>query len=131
MTDHPNMYVARRLWDAISSGDRDGVRELLSPDVVWRSHSAGSLSGEWKGADAVLDLLARTGELVDQLRSTLCDIYASEGGAVVRYRVEASRGAERLETEHLVIQRIRDGRVIEATTVPQDAERNLRFWRLH
>jgi ketosteroid isomerase-like protein len=131
MVEHPNARIARRLWEATSEGDANAIREILAPDVRWCSYDSGSLSGELEGSDAVVDLLARSGEIVDDLCSTLVDIYASERGAVLHYKVVARRGGEELEMEILLVERTEAGRIVEVFTVPRDAERNTRFWQNH
>jgi ketosteroid isomerase-like protein len=110
MVEHPNARIARRLWEATSEGDANAIREILAPDVRWCSYDSGSLSGELEGSDAVVDLLARSGEIVDDL---------------------AQRGGEELEMEILLVQRTQAGRIVEVFTVPRDAQRNIRFWQNH
>lgn len=122
--------LARRLWDATSEGDADALLGLYAPDVVWRSYGSNPLSREVKGSRAVLDELARFGEGVDDLSSALLDIFASERGAVIHYRVTARRGPKRLETEAVMLLRIEGGRVTRVCVIPGDQERNDRFWRV-
>lgn len=127
---HPNASIARELWIAASESDAAGIRRLLAPDVEWRTFSSGSLSGSLRGADAVLDLLARSGEIVDELTTDLIDIYASDDGAVTHCRVSAHLGPRNLETEIMLVMRIRSGRVASAFAVPVDAQADS-FWLSH
>lgn len=127
-THRDNATIARMVWDATSRGDASGLRELLSPDVTWHSYSSGVLSGVFKGPDGVVDLLARTGELVDGLRSELIDVFASASGAVIHYRVSAVRGLQSLETEVLLRMRIEQRRIVDVFTLSKDAERSDSFW---
>jgi len=126
--EHPHYAMAEDLWSAVSSGDASRLRRILSPNIRWHSYGAGDLSGTFVGADAVLDLLASTGEMVDQLASTLIDISVSDRGAVLRYEVEAQRGSKKLHVEHLAILEIRADRIVETITVPVDQDENDRFW---
>jgi ketosteroid isomerase-like protein len=129
--EHPNAAVARGIWLATSEGDADALRRLLAPDIVWRILSMGALSGAAEGADGVIDLFARSGELVDALTSELIDIYSSADGAVVHYRLRAARDARHLDTEVLVVLRIRAGRASEALSVPVRQKESEAFWRSH
>jgi ketosteroid isomerase-like protein len=129
--DHPNDRLARAIWAATSTGDADALREQLAPDVVWNAHSAGSLSGEYGGVEAVIELLARAGDLVDDLRVDLSDMLVSNRGAVVSYHLTARRGDRVLDTDMLLVSHIREGRVTEVFTVPVDAVESDRFWSLH
>jgi ketosteroid isomerase-like protein len=123
--------VARDIWLATSEGDADALRRLLTPTVVWRALARGALTGTAQGADAVIDLFARSGELVDALTSELIDIYSSADGAVVHYRLHAARGPSRLDTEMLLVLRVRAGRVSEALSVPVRQKESEAFWRSH
>ena len=80
------------------------------------------------GHDAVLALLARVGELSDELEAELLDIFVSDRGAVLHYAIEARRGLSTLETEHLFVIRIDDGVITDAVFAPVDQERYDRFW---
>lgn len=129
--EHPNARVVRALWEAIAAGDRDAFQALLSDGARWEVGNAGVLNGEHKGIAEIVSMLARSGEQVERLRSTLLDVYASEHGAVVHYRLEAQRGGQALNTEMLIVCQIRDGQVTDAFSVPRDAAGSERFWAIH
>ena len=126
-----NDAIARELWLAASEGNAEAIRRMLHPDIAWRSFSSGSLSGSIQGVEAVIDLLARTGELVDELNTSLIDIYASDTGAVIHYRVHAARGPKTVEGEGLLVMRMRRGLVVEAFAAPVDDGALDRFWLSH
>ncbi len=128
MAGQRNAEIARELWIATSRGDADAIRALFSENIVWVVRSGGDLSGEVKGREAAVMLMARAGEDVDELHSTLLDVYSSETGVVLRYRVEAERSGELLDTEILLVAEIEDEQVQHVETVPVDPERNVRFW---
>jgi ketosteroid isomerase-like protein len=123
--------VARELWRATAESDSQSIRELLSPDVIWSTLSSGDLSGSICGPDAVLDQLARTGELVEDLTFDLIDIYSSARGAVLHFRTRASRDTRTLDTEVLLVLRMTHGVVVRAFTVPVEANLDDRFWSSH
>ena len=59
MREDLHSSIARQLWRAIAESDSDGIRELLSPNVVWSTRSSGALNGSIEGPDAVIDRLER------------------------------------------------------------------------
>jgi ketosteroid isomerase-like protein len=120
----------RRLWNAAARGDAEGVREAYGPGAVLRAHGSNPLAGEFKGGHAILDYLARMGELVDDLHLELLDVYSSDEGAVIRYRTVADRGPKHLDMEYLYVGRIAHGRVVEVDLVAADQRRSDDFWRL-
>ena len=125
---HLHRQTALRLWEAIASGEPDALREVLAPKTVWRMYGRSPLAGSYIGADAVLGLMAEVGERCDTMRADLVDILVSERGAVLRYAIDARRGAHRLEIEHVLITRIACGKIVEAVFAPLDQEKYDRFW---
>jgi ketosteroid isomerase-like protein len=129
MGTHPNAVVARRLWDAIARGDAAALRALMSEKTSWRMPGRSLVAGTYVGADAVLDFMARVGELTDELHSDLVDVFVSDRGAVLRYTIHAARGARTLDGEHLFMIRVVAGRITEAVFAPVDQQRYDRFFR--
>jgi len=121
--------VARRLWAAASQGDPDPVLQF-DPKIVWRTYGTGPNAGEFYGIDAVLQYLASAGEGVEDMRSDLIDVQASEQGAVILYRVTANRGPKRLDGRFSLWLSIDEGVVREVAAVPFDQAANDAFWAL-
>lgn len=126
--EHPHVDLALSLWQATSESDVARIAQLLDPRVTWSFLFAGSTEGEAKGVDEVITSLARTGELVDDLCSELIDVYASDRGAVLLYRLEASRGPRNLSTDVLLQLDIDGGRVVAARSMPVRSDENRSFW---
>lgn len=128
MREHRNLRVARRLWDSIATADVSALHALLSEKSVWRMYGDSPLAGSYVGADEIIEWMARVGELTNELRSDLVDIFTSDQGAVLRYRVHAVRGIQELDMEHLFMIRVEDGCIIEAIFAPIDQARYDRFF---
>jgi ketosteroid isomerase-like protein len=128
MRAHPNLIVARELWEAIADADLLALHALLSDKAVWRMYGESPLAGSYVGPDEILQMMARVGELTSELRSDLIDIFVSEAGAVLRYRLHAVRGIQELDMEHLFMIRVEAGRIIEAVFAPIDQARYDRFF---
>jgi ketosteroid isomerase-like protein len=128
VAEHPNLRIAKKVWDAASCGSAALLREVLSPGVVFRAYGAGELTGIYAGVNATLDFLASSADLSDSLVSQLVDIYVSEEGAVLRYKVTARRPGVDLDGETLMMLRIIDGFVVECVAVPIDQIRSDEFW---
>ena len=59
MTEHPNAVTVRRSFEAWNSGRLDVIREYISEDAVLHFAGNNSMSGTYRGRDAVMDALAR------------------------------------------------------------------------
>lgn len=128
MASHPHRALAERLWEGIATADVDALREVLAPKCVWRMYGRSPLAGSYVGLEAILGFMAEVGERSDELRADLVDVFVSERGAVLRYAIEARRGAHELAIEHLMLTRIEQGRIVEAVFAPLDQEKYDRFW---
>src|SRR5262245_54982197 len=130
-TEHPNLLLMRRLWEASARGDGEAVAAGYAPDAVLSAPGGPipPLSGEFKGKEQILDYLASWGEVVDDSRSEILDMYASDSGAVVRYRTLAMRGGRQLDMQFLYVAAIEAGRIVRATIVAMDQRRYDEFWR--
>jgi ketosteroid isomerase-like protein len=123
-----NAEIARRLWNATAEGNVDALLEGYSPDVVWHSYGKSPIARVIRGSAALLEYFALTADLVDDMKSDLLEVYGSERGAVIRYRVQASRGPKHLDGEVLLAVVIEDGRVVRGDLVPFEPRAHDAFW---
>lgn len=121
--------IARRLWDAASTGDPDPVLQF-HPQVIWRSYGSSPSAGTYRGIDEVLHYLSSSGESVEDMHSELVEILVSGLGAILHYRTSARRGPKQLECQFFLWLRIENGVVCEVAAVPWDQAANDAFWRL-
>jgi ketosteroid isomerase-like protein len=114
-----NVQILRRAWDAIARGDAEDLRAVVAPDVVWHATARGApWSGEHRGAEVMLDFLARVGEVTDVFDAQLVDVLASEQRVLVVFHVRLGIGARRLEVDYLLLARIAGGLAQEIWTAP-------------
>jgi len=128
MTRHPNIAVAKRLWNAIATADVEQLQAVIAPDAVWIMPGRSPLAGRHEGIDAILGFLALTGELADELESQLLDVFTSDRGVILRYSVHASRRDRVLDIEHLFMIRVEHGCIVEGIFAPIDQGLYDRFW---
>ena len=63
MIEHPNSLLVHHCLQAASEGDRQTLRALWAPDIVWHIKGMSPWQGDVKGADNVLEYLAQIGEV--------------------------------------------------------------------
>lgn len=129
MLKHPNVRLARRAWLAVSRGDVDDLRDLVSDDVVWHTSGRSAWAGEHVGVDGVLEFLGRFGGAADEFNSDLTDILASDDRAVILFHVTGRRRDRRLELDYALVCEIRDGRICRVRAVPFDQYAVDEFWK--
>jgi len=129
MGEHPNAALARHTWEAISRGDAESLRELLSPEIVWHATALGTpWSGARRGYDAIVDFLARVGEMTDTFDAKWIDVLTSDERVLVIFHVSLGIGARRTEVDYLLLGRVEFGRLAEVWTAPLDPTAIESFW---
>jgi hypothetical protein len=129
MTEHPNAQLARRAWDAISNGDAPALRDTMNEDVVWRATARGTpWAGTHQGPDAIVDFLARVGEVSDVFHASLVDVLASDERVLFVFHVSLRREGRVAELDYLLLSRVHEGRFSEMWTVPLDPATIENFW---
>jgi len=62
VTEHPNIELTRRGYEAFAQGDLAALSELIADDVTWHALGVGPLSGTYHGRDEVFGFFGRLAE---------------------------------------------------------------------
>ena len=129
MTDHPNVELTRRAYEAFARGDIAALAELIAADVTWHVAPPGPLSGTYHGRDEVLGFFGRLAEeTAGTFRLAVHDILANDEHAVALCTLSASRGGKSIETPVANVGHIRDGKVTEFWGAVAEPEAIIGFW---
>lgn len=129
LEDHPNALLARRAWDAISRGDAKALHDCLTDDVVWRATAQRTpWAGVHRGPDAVVDFLARVGEVSDFFQAELVDVLVSDARVLFVFHASFRRAGRVAELDYLLLGRVEGGRFAEMWTAPLDPATIESFW---
>lgn len=129
MIEHPNSLLVHHCLQAANEGDRQTLRALWAPDIVWHLKGIGPLQRDIKGVDNVFEYLAQIGEIgTVGLRTEVEDVMVSNRRAAMICHAYAEIGDRVLDGDFLVIADIMSRRVQEITTVPIDPDRVAAFW---
>lgn len=113
-TEHPNVAVLRRLYDAYARRDRDTICALLAEDCRWNIPGRGPKAGTHIGQSAILELFrdlmrASNGSAVIELH----DVLANDTTAVALQTGRATIDGITSELKEVLVHTIRDGKVVE------------------
>jgi ketosteroid isomerase-like protein len=126
---HPNVEVFKRVYDAFTSGDMDGLAELIAPDVVWHVPGTNVISGEYTSRDAIFGCFNKIFELsAGTYRPQLHDIVANDQHTVALMHVTARRGDKKLDQDYAFISHIRAGQIAELWEAWIDGTAWNEFW---
>jgi hypothetical protein len=130
MAEHPDVALVRRGYVAFSSGDVATLSELLAEDARQYQPGSGSMSGEFRGRDAILAFYVRlASETNGTFRVELEHVYTDgEGRVVACSRNTAQRGDRRLNTGAALVFAIKDGKAQDLHGVEEDLDDWDAFW---
>jgi uncharacterized protein len=118
---HPNEELVRSAFDAFAKGDVDTLRESMDQDAVWYVPGRNQLSGDHRGADAILGFFAKTMELSGgTFRMEVHDVVANDDHAVALFGARAEREDRSYENRNVLVIHIRNGKLVETWLLSQD-----------
>ncbi|NJO42673.1 MAG: SnoaL-like domain-containing protein [Cyanobacteria bacterium CRU_2_1] len=130
-TDHPNVAIVQRYYQAYSSGDLATVREIFAPDITWTIPGHHPLAGTKRGLDEVLaffDQLAKA-----QFRAEVLFLGGNDA-----YVVDVHRGWSNLESGENIgelwalLFRIENDQIAEAINFPGNQHTaDAFFWQVY
>ena len=108
--------VVRAFYDARARHEHEALRPLVTEDVVFHESGAESYSGDYAGADALIDHFDR---LLEQTKGTFTleptDVIETEDYAAARISWFAERAGVRSDGLELAIFRFRDRKIAEVS----------------
>ncbi len=107
--------------DAVDRGDLETIRELLHPDVVYRSPGRGRISGVHLGVDAVcavMQVLPRPG--ASQLRTERTHLFVDRDGGASFHRLSGRLDGRSVSYELVLRLHVGDGLLEEITELTSD-----------
>jgi hypothetical protein len=113
MAEHPNVSLHRKGHDAFRSGDIDTLSGLFAEDTVWHWPGRSEFGGEFRGRDAILELLGRFGQRADALEFVDQEFLANDTHTSALSHMKATREGNTLEFDLCEVVRWRDGQVAE------------------
>jgi uncharacterized protein len=129
VTEHPNVELTRRGYDAFAKGDLAALSGLLADDVIWHVTGAGPLSGTYRGRDEVFGFFGRLAEETGgTFRLDVHDVLANDEHTVALCWLTASRGGKSIQIPVANVSHVSDGKVTEFWAATTDPEASIDFW---
>ncbi|HEY7010679.1 MAG TPA: nuclear transport factor 2 family protein [Jatrophihabitantaceae bacterium] len=130
MAEHPDVALVRRGYAAFSTGDIATLSELIADDARQFQPGSSSMSGEYKGRDAILAFYGRlASETNGTFRVELEHVYTDGQGRVVACsRNTAQRGERQLNSGAALVFTIKDGKAQDLHGVEEDLDEWDNFW---
>ena len=127
--EHPNVIAYKRMIAAFNNNDLSAVESLVHPEMVYTIPGESPLACNTRGVAAHIGVLRRARELsAGTLRLEPRAVAADGDFLFVWGRITAERPGKSLDSEHCVMYKFNEGKVVEGRTVPLDLYRFDEFW---
>ena len=129
VTEHPNLVAYKRMIAAFNANDLSAVEALVHPDLEYTIPGRSSIACHTRGVTAHLQALRRAKELTQgTLRLQPHAVTADGDYLLVWGRITAERDGKRLDSDHCVMYRFGEGKIVEGRTIPIDLYAFDEFW---
>ncbi|GAB2846255.1 nuclear transport factor 2 family protein [Lentzea nigeriaca] len=129
MTDHPNVELMRKVYDAFGVGDVQTAGSYWHENSVHHYPGRSPLSGEHHGLEESIAFATKMFELTDgKIQMDVLEIGASENHAFALLHTKYERKGVALEMPFVNVARIVDGKIAEFWTYPNDLYTIDEFW---
>lgn len=129
MSEHPNVDLLRRGYDAYAEGDLDTLDKLFHDDLVWHVAGRSPISGDYRGKEEVIGYFGKLAELSDgTAKIEVHDFLADDehGVAIVRELATRNGSDHRGMATHVF--HLSDGQVTEMWDAQVDQQSKDEFW---
>ena len=131
MTDHPNVELMRKVYDAFGTGDIQTAAGYWKPDAVHHYPGHNPLSGVHRGLEDSIAFAGKMFELTEgKMRMDVQEIGASDNHAFALLQTHYERNGQSLDMPFVNVARIEDGKIAEFWTYPNDVYATDEFWNL-
>ncbi|HEY5375528.1 MAG TPA: nuclear transport factor 2 family protein [Polyangiaceae bacterium] len=128
-TEHPNVTVYKRMIAAFNNNDLSAVEALVHPEMVYFIPGKSPLACNTRGVAEHVSVLRRARELSAGTLRLEPRAFAADGDFLFIWgRISAQRPGKSLDSEHCVMYKFSEGKVVEGRTIPLDLYRFDEFW---
>jgi ketosteroid isomerase-like protein len=128
--EHPHATLVRKGYDAFSRGDMETLSTLMTGDCTHHVPGSHSLSGDYKGLDAVLEYYQQLGsETAGTMRVELQHLFSDGRGHVMSvHHATAERHGRRLDAMGGIVFRIVGEKISDLDECVEDLHVADAFW---
>ncbi len=129
MAEHPNIALLKKGYVAFGEGDMETLTELFDPDATWHVPGESPIAGDHKGRDAIFAFFGQLAVLSNgTFKVETHDILADDEHGVGLSNSTGSREGKELNIKEIQVFHLKDGKVTEAWSFPEDTRASDEFW---
>ncbi len=129
MAEHPNVTLLKKGYAAFAEGDMAALTELFDQGATWHVPGESPISGDHIGRDAIFGFFGQLVELSGgTFKNESHDILANDEHGVGLSNITGSREGKELNMKETEVFNLKDGKVTEVWTFPEDQQASDEFW---
>ncbi len=130
-TEQRNIEIARKGYQAFNEAHLDEAMATIHDEILWHNGGDNPLTGEFRGKEAVMEMLARFGQLTEgTYEADIHDVLASDEHTVVIGTYTATRHGRTRSARFVdVIHPAADGRAKEFWRIFEDQAAEDEFFK--
>lgn len=126
---HPNVALMTKVYEAFTRGDVEGAAAYWTDDCIHHYPGRNPLSGSHQGIESANAFAGKMFELTQgRIRMEIEEVGASENYAFALVQTSYERDGKKLDMRFVNISLIRDGKIAEFWTYPDDQYATDEFW---
>ena len=128
-SQHPNVVAYKRMIAAFNANDLGAVEALVDPDLVYTIPGLSPIACHTRGVVQHLSMLKAARERSGGTLRLEPRAVAADGDYLVVWgRITAQHAGKLLDSDHCVMYRFANGKIVEGRTVPVDQYAFDAFW---
>lgn len=129
MSEHPNVELLKTVYGYFAKGDLETASSYWTADCAHHYPGKSVLAGSHRGLEEATAFARKMFEMTNgQIQMDILDVGASDDHAFALVRTRYARDGKQLEMPFVNIARVRDGKIAEFWTYPDDQYAVDEFW---
>jgi ketosteroid isomerase-like protein len=130
VTEHPHAALVRKGYDAFSRGDMETLSGLMTGDATHHVPGSHSMSGDYKGLNAVLEYYRQLGtETAGTMRVDVQHLFVDGRGHVMSvHHITAERAGKKLDAMGGIVFRLVGDKITDLDECVEDQDITDEFW---
>lgn len=126
---HPNVVLMKKVYEAFTRGDVEGAAAYWTDDCVHHYPGRSPLAGSHQGIESANEFAGKMFEITrGRIRMEIEEVGASEHYAFALVQTDYERDDRKLSMRFVNIAQIKDGKIAEFWTYPDDQYATDEFW---
>lgn len=114
MAEHPLVMLAKKAYEAFRTGDMATLGEVFADEIVFHVPGKSILANSYQGKAETFGYFGKLFELTNgTIKVESLNVYVSDDQVAMLDRMAAERNGKTIDTELVLVLKVRDGKFVE------------------